>query len=298
MRSRGAFFAALAASVLFSSGASAGVVVSIDKSLQQMSVSIDGVKRYTWPVSTGRAGYATPSGSYTPFRLEEDHFSKEWDDAPMPHSIFFTPKGHAIHGSYETKRLGTAASHGCVRLAPNNAATLFALVKQEGLANTRVVLTGQAPPLIARRPAQPAPQGEPLELQPDQWRSMARPAAPQPYEYRPYEAQPAYQQPYANAPRYRQDDAASPRYQQEYPVQQGYQQEYAARPRSQPEYPVRQRYRQDHAQQPYERQYRVSPRYPQEYAVQERMPQPAYGQPYDRQPNSGRQYPMYRSSPY
>jgi lipoprotein-anchoring transpeptidase ErfK/SrfK len=137
MRSRGVFFAALAASVLVSPAASAGIVVSIDKSIQQMSVSVDGVKRYTWPVSTGRAGYATPSGAYTPFRLEEDHYSKEWDDAPMPHSIFFTPKGHAIHGSFETKRLGTAASHGCVRLAPKNAATLFALVKQEGLATPR-----------------------------------------------------------------------------------------------------------------------------------------------------------------
>src|SRR5262249_5185677 len=158
MRSRGAFFAALAASVLFSSGASAGVVVSIDKSLQQMSVSIDGVKRYTWPVSTGRAGYATPSGSYTPFRLEEDHFSKEWDDAPMPHSIFFPHKGLAINGSYKTRRRGPAASQVGVRLAPNTAPPLFALVKQEGRATPGVVPPAQPPPLIARRPAQPAPQ--------------------------------------------------------------------------------------------------------------------------------------------
>src|SRR5262247_3077830 len=175
MRARGGVFAGVLAAALCSlaSSASAEVLITIDKSAQQMSVSVDGVRRYAWPVSTGRSGYATPSGTYTPFRMEEDHYSKEWDDAPMPHSIFFTKIGHAIHGSYEVKRLGTPASHGCVRLAPPNAAALFALVKQEGLANTRVVLTGQAPPLIARRPAQPAPQGEPLELQPDQWRSMA-----------------------------------------------------------------------------------------------------------------------------
>src|SRR5262247_4695283 len=175
MRARGGVFAGVLAAALCSlaSSASAEVLITIDKSAQQMSVSVDGVRRYAWPVSTGRSGYATPSGTYTPFRMEEDHFSKEWDDAPMPHSIFFTPKGHAIHGSYETKHLGTAVSHGCVRLSPKNAETLYALVKEEGLANTRVVLTGQAPPLIARRPAQPAPQGEPLELQPDQWRSMA-----------------------------------------------------------------------------------------------------------------------------
>ena len=71
--------------------------------------------------------------------MEAEHFSKEWDDAPMPHSVFFTKQGHAIHGSFDTKRLGSPASHGCVRLAPANAAKLFALVKQEGLANTQVV---------------------------------------------------------------------------------------------------------------------------------------------------------------
>lgn len=149
------------------SAAEAAVLISIDKSSQHMSVSVDGVKRYSWPVSTGRSGYGTPSGSYTPFRLEEDHYSKEWDDAPMPHSIFFTPKGHAIHGSYETKRLGSAASHGCVRLAPKNAAILFSLVKEQGLGNTKVVLRGEAPPMIARRPAQR--EAEPMQLR--QYRS-------------------------------------------------------------------------------------------------------------------------------
>ncbi|MFL4979220.1 MAG: L,D-transpeptidase family protein [Xanthobacteraceae bacterium] len=260
MRSRGVFFAALAVSALFSTAAFAGVTISIDKSMQQMSVSVDGVKRYTWPVSTGRAGYATPSGAYTPFRLEEDHYSKEWDDAPMPHSIFFTPKGHAIHGSFETKRLGTAASHGCVRLAPNNAATLFALVKQEGLGNTKVVLTGEAAPMVARRPARSEPQGEPLELQPNQSRAAARPADPQPYGYQPYGTRSGSQQQYAVEPRYRQ--------------------EYPAQPRSQPEYRVQQRYQQ-------------------EYAAEPRYREPAYTQPYDRRPAYGQpQYPAYPRSPY
>jgi hypothetical protein len=138
--------AAAAFAICAFSEASAGVLITIDKSAQRMSVKIDGVQRYEWPVSTGRSGYLTPAGTFTPFRLEEDHYSKEWDDAPMPHSIFFTREGHAIHGSFETKKLGTPASHGCVRLAPQNAATLFALVKSEGLANTKVVLAGQEPP--------------------------------------------------------------------------------------------------------------------------------------------------------
>ncbi len=122
--------------------ANASVQISINKVSQRMTVSVDGVHRYTWKVSTGKFGYATPSGSYRPFRMEPDHFSKEWDDAPMPHSIFFTQRGHAIHGSYHTRRLGSAVSHGCVRLAPGNAARLYSLVAREGMGNTTIVVTG------------------------------------------------------------------------------------------------------------------------------------------------------------
>lgn len=128
--------------------ASAAVVITIDKSTQRMTVVVDGVKKYTWPVSTGARGYTTPSGSYTAFRMEEDHFSEEWDDAPMPHSIFFTHQGHAIHGS--NSRLGVALSHGCVRLAPQNAATLYKLVERKGIYTTRVVVTDRAPVVTAK----------------------------------------------------------------------------------------------------------------------------------------------------
>jgi hypothetical protein len=116
-----------------------------------MTVARDGHALYNWPVSTGRSGYATPSGSYTAFRMEADHFSEEWDNAPMPHSIFFTKIGHAIHGSYDAKNIGKAASHGCVRLSPTNAATLFALVEREGVTKTKVVLTGSEQVTLGRR---------------------------------------------------------------------------------------------------------------------------------------------------
>ena len=70
----------------------------------------------------------------------------------MPYSIFFTGDGHAIHGSYETRRLGRPASHGCVRLAPKNAERLFTLVKREGLANIRVVvLEDRDAPVVANK---------------------------------------------------------------------------------------------------------------------------------------------------
>jgi hypothetical protein len=122
--------------------ANAGVLININKTTQRMTVSVDGKHRYTWKVSTGKFGYGTPSGTYHPFRMEPTHFSTEWDDAPMPHSIFFTTRGHAIHGSYHTRRLGTAVSHGCVRLAPGNAAKLYSLVAQKGMGNTTIVISG------------------------------------------------------------------------------------------------------------------------------------------------------------
>lgn len=125
--------------------ARADILIEIDKAKQQMTVTIDGDPRYIWPVSTGRASYDTPSGNFQPFRMARHHFSREWDDAPMPYSIFFTQEGHAIHGSYEVRRLGSPASHGCVRLAPENAAKLFALVKEQGVKNAHVVLTGEIP---------------------------------------------------------------------------------------------------------------------------------------------------------
>ena len=84
--------------------------------------------------------------------MEEDHFSKEFDDAPMPHSIFFTKIGHAIHGTDSVNRLGTPASHGCVRLSRANASTLYALVQQEGVLNTTVTLTGSSQVALARNP--------------------------------------------------------------------------------------------------------------------------------------------------
>jgi hypothetical protein len=125
--------------------ARADILITINKTTQQMAVLEDSALLYQWPVSTGAPGYDTPSGEFKPFRMERDHFSREWDDAPMPNSIFFTREGHAIHGSGHLKAIGTPASHGCVRLEPKNAAILFDLVKQEGMSRTRVELTGETP---------------------------------------------------------------------------------------------------------------------------------------------------------
>jgi hypothetical protein len=147
------FLIAFTALVLFATGAAqAKVSITVDKNTQTMTVAVDGVERYQWPVSTGLPSYETPNGSFRTFRMEEDHYSKEFDDAPMPHSIFFTKIGHAIHGTDSVNRLGNPASHGCVRLSRANASTLYALVQKEGVLNTNVTLTGSSQIALARNP--------------------------------------------------------------------------------------------------------------------------------------------------
>jgi hypothetical protein len=145
-------YVAFTSLILFTAAAQAKVDITIDKNNQQMTVAVDGVARYHWPVSTGIPSRETPNGSFRAFRMEEDHFSKEFDDAPMPHSIFFTKIGHAIHGTDSVGRLGTPASHGCVRLSRENASTLYALVEEQGVLNTTVTLTGSAQIALARNP--------------------------------------------------------------------------------------------------------------------------------------------------
>jgi len=147
------FLIAVTALTLFASGAAqAKVAITVDKDNQQMTVAVDGVETYRWPVSSGLPSYETPNGSFRTFRMEEDHYSKEFDDAPMPHAIFFTKIGHAIHGTDSVNRLGSPASHGCVRLSRDNAAKLFALVKEQGVLNTTVTLSGSSQVAMARNP--------------------------------------------------------------------------------------------------------------------------------------------------
>jgi hypothetical protein len=124
--------------------ARAEIVITVDKTAQRLSVEVDGAHRYDWPVSTAPWGYLTPNGSYRPERLARKWFSRKYDWSPMPWSIFFD-EGYAIHGSYEISHLGRPASHGCIRLHPNNAKILFELVQQH-TKDTRIVVTGEGPP--------------------------------------------------------------------------------------------------------------------------------------------------------
>ncbi len=195
------FLVAFTALVLFAgTAAQARVAITVDKDSQQMTVSVDGIQRYRWPVSSGLPSYETPNGSFRTFRMEEDHYSKEFDDAPMPHSIFFTKAGHAIHGTDSVGKLGSPASHGCVRLSRANAATLFALVKEDGVLNTTVTLTGSSQVALARNPrprgntavARRAPQydqqqydnaGDPVVIAPQEQRGYPQARADDGYIY-------------------------------------------------------------------------------------------------------------------
>jgi lipoprotein-anchoring transpeptidase ErfK/SrfK len=123
--------------------AQAGVVVTVDKTSQRLTVSVDGFTRYQWPVSTAAWGYRTPNGTYRPQRLARQWFSRKYHMSPMPYSVFFKG-GYAIHGSYEVAYLGSPASHGCIRLHPDNAAVLFDLVRAN-VKDTEIVVTGERP---------------------------------------------------------------------------------------------------------------------------------------------------------
>jgi lipoprotein-anchoring transpeptidase ErfK/SrfK len=104
-----------------------------------MKVYHEGRLIYTWPVSTAKRGSITRPGTFEPEFLSRNHRSRRYNNAPMPFAIFYDGN-YAIHGTDQLKRLGTPASHGCVRLDPKNAKILFEMVKAEGMENMRVVI--------------------------------------------------------------------------------------------------------------------------------------------------------------
>lgn len=163
---------------LFSASvAHAAVQVSIDLTHQRMNVTSSS-GNYSWPISSARSGFHTPGGSFAPTALVRMHYSKLYHNSPMPYSIFFRG-GYAIHGTYSTGQLGRPASHGCVRLAPGNAATLYRMVQAEG---ARISISGTPPASrpfpredhYARRRSVPAYQADESEA------ASYAPAAAQP----------------------------------------------------------------------------------------------------------------------
>ncbi|MEX0751894.1 MAG: L,D-transpeptidase [Xanthobacteraceae bacterium] len=136
--------------------AAADILVNISKTSQRMTVLVDGSARYNWVISTGRGRYVTPSGVFRPTWMARKWRSRQYQNAPMPYSIFFN-RGYAVHGTIEISQLGRPASHGCVRLHPRDAAVLFDLVKNR-MAQTRIVVSNDA----IGEPGQPVPKPPPF----------------------------------------------------------------------------------------------------------------------------------------
>jgi L,D-transpeptidase-like protein len=129
------------------------LVLNADLRAQRVTVTENGKTKYVWPISSGRPGFATPAGTFRPTWASRLWYSRQYELAPMPHAVFFNG-GIAFHGTTAVGSLGSAASHGCIRLAPANAATLFNLVHRHGYWQTKVVVQGgskRSDPAVARR---------------------------------------------------------------------------------------------------------------------------------------------------
>jgi len=132
------------------------LVLNADLGGQRLTVVENGKTKYSWAISSGRRGFATPTGTFQPQWAAKMWYSRQYEYAPMPNAVFFH-RGTAFHGTNAVGLLGQPASHGCVRLAPGNAAALFKLVHKHGFAATKVVVHGgsRRQPSLARRGALP-----------------------------------------------------------------------------------------------------------------------------------------------
>lgn len=159
------------------------------------SVSKQYETRMITKVSTGRrsAGYGTKRGDcWKPYYTNKMHYSKQYDDAPMPWSVFYFG-GFAIHGTYAVSNLGNEASHGCVRVHPTKAKEIFETVNRVGKTNTLICI----PDEVWVRPVKrkPAPPKRARGVADGGWVTETRPAAPRapapsparPREPKPYE---------------------------------------------------------------------------------------------------------------
>lgn len=97
-------------------------------------------------VSTGRPGYETPTGVFTILQKQVEHYSRTYDNAPMPYMQRLTWRGVAVHAG---KLPGYPASHGCIRLPAGFARRLFGVTK---LGMTVAITDQAATPRVAPTP--------------------------------------------------------------------------------------------------------------------------------------------------
>jgi hypothetical protein len=134
------FLVLLAALACSAAPALAKVDIHVDLGRQRVTIVKNHEPPIVWKISSGRPGYETPTGRFIMQRMDADHFSDEYDGAPMPYAIFFS-RGLAIHGTTQPG-LGRPASHGCVRLSVDHARELYEWVEQYGAG--AIEITGDA----------------------------------------------------------------------------------------------------------------------------------------------------------
>lgn len=94
----------------------------VNLATQRLVLFRNGVPIAASTISSGKAGYDTPTGVFTILQKHREHYSKTYDNAPMPNMQRLTWKGIALHAG---KLPGYPASHGCIRLPPKFSALLF-----------------------------------------------------------------------------------------------------------------------------------------------------------------------------
>lgn len=105
------------------------VMILVSLPEQVMNVYRNGVLVARSSVSSGMPGHSTPTGVFTILQKSADHYSKTYDNAPMPYMQRLTWDGVAFHSGFLP---GHAASHGCIRLPFEFSKKLFDLTRQGG----------------------------------------------------------------------------------------------------------------------------------------------------------------------
>src|SRR5690242_16336699 len=133
------------------------MLVIVNLATQRLIVFRNGVPIGASTVSSGKDGYETPTGVFTVLQKAKEHYSKTYDNAPMPNMQRLTWKGIALHAG---KLPGYPASHGCIRLPQKFSSLLFGATN----VGMTVVITSldvtpqrSSPPALAMRAAAAPP---------------------------------------------------------------------------------------------------------------------------------------------
>lgn len=118
--------------------ARAEVRVDISLAAQKLTLKEGDAEPRVFTISSGKKGFRTPAGCFIVDQTMRMAYSSKYGGSPMPFSVFF--KGgtkYATHGTSHLDQLGSPASHGCVRLHPDNARIVFETVRRHDPDNTK-----------------------------------------------------------------------------------------------------------------------------------------------------------------